>query len=73
VLQLVRGSGCEIFLPLFRWIAPNDKIAQTIDDEFLLGETILAAPVVVEGEHKILTLFLPHKKISLSHIRSNNS
>lgn len=35
--------------PPIWWIAPEDKIAQEINDEFLLGETILAAPVTVEG------------------------
>lgn len=37
--------------PPIWWIAPNDKIAQTINDEFLLGDKILSAPVVVKGIH----------------------
>jgi myogenesis-regulating glycosidase len=32
------------------WIAPNDKIAQRIDDQFLLGEKYLVAPVINQGE-----------------------
>jgi alpha-glucosidase (family GH31 glycosyl hydrolase) len=36
----------------FRWIAPEDKIAQEVNDEYLLGETILVAPVIVEGATK---------------------
>ncbi|KAK7870752.1 hypothetical protein R5R35_009900 [Gryllus longicercus] len=31
------------------WIDPKDETAQEINDEFLLGEDILVAPVIVEG------------------------
>ena len=43
------ASGDPVNPPIW-WIAPEDKIAQRIDDEFLLGEDILVAPVVVQGE-----------------------
>lgn len=41
-------NGTPVNPPIW-WIAPNDKIAQSISDEFLLGEEILAAPVIEEG------------------------
>ena len=47
------ASGDPVNPPLW-WIAPNDKIAQRIDDQFLLGEKIIAAPVVNKGEELIL-------------------
>lgn len=50
------ASGDPVNPPIW-WIAPNDKIAQRIDDQFLLGEKILAAPVVNQGE-EILELIL---------------
>ncbi|KAL7045594.1 hypothetical protein ACKWTF_002268 [Chironomus riparius] len=40
--------GAPVNPPIW-WIAPNDKIAQSISDEFLLGEDILAAPVIEKG------------------------
>jgi alpha-glucosidase (family GH31 glycosyl hydrolase) len=49
-LAVLNGSPVN---PPIWWIAPEDKIAQTIDDEFLLGEKILAAPVVQQGEIEI--------------------
>lgn len=46
-LAVARGEPVN---PPIWWISPEDKTAQTIDDEFLLGEKILAAPVVQQGE-----------------------
>jgi myogenesis-regulating glycosidase len=46
--KLATTTGEPVNVPLW-WIAPNDKIAQEIDDEFLLGDKILSAPIVEEG------------------------
>ncbi|EDW51219.1 GM17717 [Drosophila sechellia] len=53
-------SGEPVNLPLW-WIAPTDEVAQSIYDEFLLGEDIIAAPVVVEGATK-RDIYLPEGK-----------
>ena len=41
-------GGAPIVRPLW-WLAPTDEVAQTVDDEFLLGDSVLVAPVVVRG------------------------
>ena len=46
--KLAVTSGDPVNPPIW-WIAPEDKIAQAIDDEFLLGDKILVAPVVQQG------------------------
>lgn len=53
---MVSKVGSESPLPtiqlshlLIRWIAPTDQKALGIGDQFLLGETIIAAPVLTEG------------------------
>ena len=51
VVRLAREStrtGSPIVRPLW-WLAPTDEVAQIIDDEFLLGDSLLVAPVVVRG------------------------
>lgn len=48
ILELAREAaqtGAPIIRPLW-WLAPNDENALTCDDQFLLGEDILVAPVV---------------------------
>ncbi|XP_034833124.1 myogenesis-regulating glycosidase-like isoform X2 [Maniola hyperantus] len=42
------AEGAPVNAPVW-WIAPNDTTAHAIWDEFLLGEDILAAPVVTQG------------------------
>lgn len=52
ILQLAREAtqtGAPIIRPLW-WLAPNDERALTCDDQFLLGEDILVAPVVHPGQ-----------------------
>lgn len=49
-------TGAPVNPPIW-WIAPNDKIAQKIDDEFLLGEKILAAPVIQQGKSQETMFF----------------
>lgn len=46
--KLAVSTGEPVNPPIW-WIAPEDKIAQEISDEFMLGETILVAPVIEEG------------------------
>jgi len=51
IVQLARDatqSGSPIIRPLW-WLAPNDEVAQNIDNEFLLGDGLLVAPVVARG------------------------
>lgn len=48
--KLTVAKGEPVNPPIW-WIAPEDKTAQAIDDEFLLGDKILAAPVVQQGEY----------------------
>lgn len=47
--KLAVSNGDPVNPPIW-WIAPNDEIAQTIGDEFMLGEKILAAPVIEQGK-----------------------
>jgi len=47
--KLAVTNGEPVNPPIW-WIAPEDKIAQEIDDEFLLGDKILSAPVVQQGK-----------------------
>lgn len=47
--KLAVSTGEPVNPPIW-WIAPNDKIAQTVDDEFMLGDKILVAPVIIEGK-----------------------
>jgi myogenesis-regulating glycosidase len=42
-------SGYPVNPPIW-WLNPEDKIAQAVDDEFLLGDKILVAPVIQEGK-----------------------
>ncbi|CRK97952.1 CLUMA_CG011324, isoform A [Clunio marinus] len=44
-------NGEPINRPLW-WIDPNDLVAQTIDDQYLLGDKILVAPVLEENARK---------------------
>ena len=50
ILQLVKQSklGQPILRPLW-WLEPNNRRVQTIDDEFLIGNGILVAPVLQPG------------------------
>ncbi|XP_070536046.1 myogenesis-regulating glycosidase-like [Ptychodera flava] len=42
-------TGDPIIRPLW-WIAPEDETALTIDSEFLVGDDLLVAPILDEGE-----------------------
>ncbi|XP_050054629.1 myogenesis-regulating glycosidase-like isoform X3 [Aphis gossypii] len=51
IIELMRGSvakGTPLNPPVW-WIDPTDLVAQVIDNEYLLGENILVAPIIVEG------------------------
>ena len=51
IIDLARESmmtGAPIVRPLW-WIAPLDAVALSIDTEFLLGDTLLVAPVLEQG------------------------
>ncbi|KAL3860164.1 hypothetical protein ACJMK2_010322 [Sinanodonta woodiana] len=51
-------TGAPIIRPLW-WIDPDDKEAQVIDDEYLIGGFMLVAPVVREGK-TVRDIYLPH-------------
>ncbi|CAB3244189.1 unnamed protein product [Arctia plantaginis] len=42
------ARGTPVNPPIW-WVDPLDEVALAVDDEFLLGEKVLAAPVMVEG------------------------
>ena len=50
ILQLVKKSklGQTILRPLW-WLEPNNRRVQRIDDEFMIGDAILVAPVLNPG------------------------
>ncbi|XP_013387026.1 myogenesis-regulating glycosidase isoform X1 [Lingula anatina] len=51
ILRLARQAtqtGDPILRPLW-WVAPNDAITHTIDNQFLIGDSILVAPVLEKG------------------------
>ena len=50
-------TGSPINRPLW-WVAPLDPDALTIDDEFLVGNDLLVAPVVEEGARQ-RDIYLP--------------
>ncbi|XP_050299312.1 myogenesis-regulating glycosidase-like [Anthonomus grandis grandis] len=41
-------DGSPVNAPIW-WVDPNDLVARTVSDEYLLGEDILVAPVIIEG------------------------
>ena len=43
----IHTSNTE-FRPIW-WLDPHDEVALGVDDEFLLGDQVLAAPVMEEG------------------------
>lgn len=62
----MRKSNFKIFLytgaPIIRpvwWIAPEDPIALRIDCEFLLGDSLLVAPILDPGNTS-RNVYLPH-------------
>jgi len=50
-------SGAPLVRPLF-WHAPGDQAALTIDDQFLLGDQLLVAPVLQPGQ-RTRDIYLP--------------
>jgi len=61
IVQLGRdatGSGSPIVRPLW-WLAPGDEVALGVDDEFLLGDGVLVAPVL-ERSATSRRVYLPH-------------
>ncbi|XP_053305520.1 SITS-binding protein-like [Spea bombifrons] len=49
--------GIPIYRPVW-WISPNDPLAFTIEDEFLIGDEMLIAPITDQGEVQ-RDIFLP--------------
>ncbi|CAD6991799.1 unnamed protein product [Ceratitis capitata] len=46
--KLATETGEPVNPPLW-WVDPSDQVAQSVYDQFLLGDDIIAAPVVQEG------------------------
>ncbi|EAT44241.1 AAEL004367-PA [Aedes aegypti] len=51
------SGGYPVNPPLW-WVSPEDTVAQEIDDQFLLGDDVIAAPVIVEGA-RTRDIYLP--------------
>ena len=49
--------GFPLIRPLW-WISPDDKETWTIDSEFLVGDSLLVAPIVNDGSRK-RDIYLP--------------
>jgi alpha-glucosidase (family GH31 glycosyl hydrolase) len=47
--KMAVSNGEPVNVPIW-WIATDDKVAQTIDDEFMLGDKILSAPIIERGK-----------------------
>ncbi|KYO41584.1 SITS-binding protein [Alligator mississippiensis] len=43
------SMGYPIFRPVW-WLSPNDPITFTVDDEFLIGDEVLIAPITEQGQ-----------------------
>ncbi|XP_051978449.1 SITS-binding protein-like [Xyrauchen texanus] len=43
-----KANGNPIYRPLW-WLSPDDPVTFTIDDEFLIGDEVLVAPVTEKG------------------------
>lgn len=60
ILSLARetvSTGVPIIRPVF-WLAPQDEVALTCDDQFLLGNDILVAPIVCPNQY-LRDIYLP--------------
>ncbi|XP_029729604.2 myogenesis-regulating glycosidase-like [Aedes albopictus] len=51
------SGGYPVNPPVW-WVSPEDTVAQAIDDQFLLGDDVIAAPVIVENA-RIRDIYLP--------------
>lgn len=58
--QVAMENSAPVIRPLWM-LDPEDKIAQTISDEFLIGDKILVAPVLEQGA-TTRNVYLPHSK-----------
>jgi hypothetical protein len=50
-------DGTPVVRPLF-WYAPSDQTALMVDDQFLLGDLLLVAPILNPGQHS-RNIYLP--------------
>ncbi|KAM9301636.1 SITS-binding protein-like [Gastrophryne carolinensis] len=55
------NTGNPIFRPVW-WLSPDDPVAFTLDDEFLIGDEMLIAPITEKG-HLQRDIYLPGKNI----------
>jgi myogenesis-regulating glycosidase len=60
IAQASTQSGLPIIRPVF-WLAPDDERALVCDDEFLLGDEFLVAPVVTPNTFE-RDVYFPHGK-----------
>ena len=53
-------SGTPIVRPLW-WMDPLDTTTMTIDDEYLIGDSLLVAPILNKGQTQ-RDIYIPHGK-----------
>ncbi|XP_065079534.1 myogenesis-regulating glycosidase-like [Ochlerotatus camptorhynchus] len=46
--RLAVSNGYPVNPPIW-WVSPDDTVAQAVDDQFLLGDDVIAAPVIKEN------------------------
>ena len=51
-------TGAPIIRPLW-WLHTTDPTSQTIDDEFLIGDTLLVAPIL-KPNMVLRDIYIPH-------------
>lgn len=69
-IPLLKNSSYPIIRPLW-WIAPTDANAININDQFLVGNTLLVAPMLTNSSHR--TVYFPSGKWKcLASLCANN-
>ncbi|XP_054828711.1 SITS-binding protein-like [Eublepharis macularius] len=53
------SSGYPVFRPVW-WLSPTESVSFTIDDEFLIGDEVLVAPITEQGQNQ-RDIFLPRE------------
>ncbi|XP_020652095.3 myogenesis-regulating glycosidase [Pogona vitticeps] len=56
----IADSGDPLIRPIW-WISPNDEVAHTIDSQFLIGDTLMVAPILERGKRQ-RDIYLPAGK-----------
>jgi alpha-glucosidase (family GH31 glycosyl hydrolase) len=73
IVQLAKEAtetGWPIVRPMF-WLAPNDKKTYTIGDQFVLGDKVIVAPIVKQGQF-LRYVYLPFPNKSWKEVSSGS-